>query len=98
MEKANIAIVGATGAVGVTIREILEERKFPVDNLYLLASERSAGERLMFNGKSVMVRDLADFDFSQAALFRVNMRPKQSKQAVSWLIIRLSTVMTRIFL
>ncbi|AKE51927.1 aspartate-semialdehyde dehydrogenase [Kangiella geojedonensis] len=71
MEKANIAIVGATGAVGVTIREILEERKFPVDNLYLLASERSAGERLMFNGKSVMVRDLADFDFSQVdvALF-----------------------------
>lgn len=71
MEKANIAIVGATGAVGVTIREILEERKFPVDNLYLLASERSAGERLMFNGKSVMVQDLADFDFSQVdvALF-----------------------------
>lgn len=71
MEKANIAIVGATGAVGVTIREILEERKFPVDNLYLLASERSAGERLMFNGKSVMVQNLADFDFSQVdvALF-----------------------------
>jgi len=71
LEKANIAIVGATGAVGVTIREILEERKFPVDNLYLLASERSAGERLMFNGKSVMVQNLADFDFSQVdvALF-----------------------------
>ena len=71
MEKANIAIVGATGAVGVTIREILEERKFPVDNIYLLASERSAGERLMFNGKSVMVQNLAEFDFSQVdvALF-----------------------------
>ncbi|GAA4355432.1 aspartate-semialdehyde dehydrogenase [Kangiella marina] len=71
MEKANIAIVGATGAVGVTIREILEERKFPVDKIYLLASERSAGERLMFNGKAVMVQNLADFDFSQAdvALF-----------------------------
>lgn len=71
MEKANIAIVGATGAVGVTIREILEERKFPVENIYLLASERSAGERLMFNGKSVMVQNLAEFDFSQVdvALF-----------------------------
>jgi aspartate-semialdehyde dehydrogenase len=71
LEKANTAIVGATGAVGVTIREILEERKFPVDNIYLLASERSAGERLMFNGKSVMVQNLAEFDFSQVdvALF-----------------------------
>ena len=71
MEKANIAIVGATGAVGGTIREILEERKFPVDNLYLVASERSAGERLMFNGKSTMVQNIEEFDFSQVdvALF-----------------------------
>ena len=71
MEKANVAIVGATGAVGVTIREILEERKFPVDTIYLLASERSAGHRLMFNGKSVMVENLEDFDFSKVdvALF-----------------------------
>lgn len=71
MEKANVAIVGATGAVGVTIREILEERQFPVENLYLLASERSAGQRVMFNGKSVMVQNLVDFDFSQVdvALF-----------------------------
>jgi aspartate-semialdehyde dehydrogenase len=55
----------------VTIREILEQRQFPVDNIYLLASERSAGERLMFNGKSVMVENLAEFDFSKAdvALF-----------------------------
>ncbi|GAA0213036.1 aspartate-semialdehyde dehydrogenase [Kangiella japonica] len=71
MEKANVAIVGATGAVGGTIREILEERKFPVDNLYLVASERSAGERLMFNGKSTMVQNIDEFDFSQVdvALF-----------------------------
>nr|WP_290622234.1 aspartate-semialdehyde dehydrogenase [Kangiella sp.] len=62
----NVAIVGATGAVGVTIREILEERDFPVENLYLLASERSAGERVMFKGKSVRVENLADFDFSKA--------------------------------
>ena len=86
MEKANIAIVGATGAVGVTIREILEERKFPVDNLYLLASERSAGERLMFNGKSVMVQDLADFDFSQVdvALFSAggSISPEYAPKAV----------------
>ncbi len=66
MKKVNVAIVGATGAVGVTIREILEERDFPVENLYLLASERSAGERVMFKGKSVRVENLADFDFSKA--------------------------------
>lgn len=66
MKKVNVAIVGATGAVGVTIREILEERDFPVENLYLLASERSAGERVMYKGKSVRVENLADFDFSKA--------------------------------
>lgn len=66
MKKVNVVIVGATGAVGVTIREILEERDFPVENLYLLASERSAGERVMFKGKSVRVENLADFDFSKA--------------------------------
>lgn len=66
MKKVNVAIVGATGAVGVTIREILEERDFPVENIYLLASERSAGERVMFKGKSIRVENLADFDFSKA--------------------------------
>ncbi|NVJ67996.1 MAG: aspartate-semialdehyde dehydrogenase [Gammaproteobacteria bacterium] len=71
MQKVNLAIVGATGAVGVTIREILEERKFPLNNLYLLASERSAGERVQFNGKSVSVQKLDEFDFSKVdiALF-----------------------------
>lgn len=67
----NIAIVGATGAVGEVMREILEERDFPVKQLFLLASERSAGETLSFQGKNVVVSDLAQFDFSQAdiALF-----------------------------
>ncbi len=65
-KKYNVAIVGATGAVGETMLSILEERKFPVDNLYLLASERSAGQRLQFNGKNVTVQNLDDFDFSQA--------------------------------
>ncbi len=71
MKKYNLAIVGATGAVGVTIREILAERQFPLDELHLLASERSAGERVSFNGKNITVRDLAEFDFSSVdiALF-----------------------------
>ena len=71
MEKANVAIVGATGAVGEAMLEILEERKLPVGELSLLASARSAGTRLQFNGQSVKVEDLATFDFSntQIALF-----------------------------
>lgn len=62
----NVAVVGATGAVGRTMLNILEQRKFPVDNLYLLASERSAGEKITFNNKQYMVENLADFDFSKA--------------------------------
>ncbi len=62
----NVAIVGATGAVGETLLEVLEERNFPVDNLYLLASERSAGTTKKFKGKSIRVENLAEFDFSKA--------------------------------
>lgn len=67
----NIAVVGATGAVGETMMSILEERDFPVGNLYPLASERSAGNTVMFKGKPLMVENLAEFDFSkvQIALF-----------------------------
>ncbi len=66
MKKVNVAVVGATGAVGETMVSILEERDFPVDNLYLLASSRSAGNKVRFKGKQVVVQDLAEFDFSQA--------------------------------
>ena len=64
-KKYNVAVVGATGAVGRTMLSILEQRKFPVDNLYLLASERSAGETIAFNNKQYTVENLADFDFSK---------------------------------
>ncbi|CCP03835.1 Aspartate-semialdehyde dehydrogenase [Erwinia amylovora Ea644] len=64
----NIAILGATGAVGGALLELLAERQFPVGELYALASERSAGEVLRFQGKSVRVHDVADFDWSQAQL------------------------------
>ena len=63
MKKYSIAIVGATGIVGETLLEILAEREFPVGELYLLASERSAGETLMFNNKSYLVGDIAEFSF-----------------------------------
>ena len=64
----DVAIMGATGAVGQAMIEILQERNFPVRKLYLLASERSAGKRLQFNGKSIVVENLVDFDFSQVQI------------------------------
>ncbi|MBU2755623.1 aspartate-semialdehyde dehydrogenase [Acidithiobacillus sp. CV18-2] len=59
-----VAILGATGAVGEVMREILAERNFPVSELFLLASERSAGDTLDFAGKAVRVRDAATFDWT----------------------------------
>ena len=67
-KKYNIAVVGATGAVGEAMLSILEERNFPVDNVYALASSRSAGKRIAFNGGSLVVKDLAEFDFSKAQI------------------------------
>lgn len=64
----DVAVVGATGAVGEAMIEILEQRDFPVGTLYPLASERSAGDTIMFKGKSVRVERLDEFDFSQAQI------------------------------
>ena len=67
----NIAIVGVTGAVGQALLAGLEERDFPVDNLYPLASARSVGKIVKFRKEELDVQDLAFFDFTQAdiALF-----------------------------
>lgn len=64
----DVAVVGATGAVGETMIAILEERNFPVGNVYALASERSAGKRIPFKGGSLLVEDLASFDFSKVQI------------------------------
>jgi len=63
-KTVDVAVVGATGAVGETMLAILEQRNFPVGKLYALASERSAGSTVMFKGRPVMVENLAEFDFS----------------------------------
>ncbi|MDG1733050.1 MAG: aspartate-semialdehyde dehydrogenase [Thalassotalea sp.] len=65
-QKFDVVVLGATGLVGKHMMEILEERKFPVNNLYPLASSRSAGEIIEFDGKSIEVIDADTFDFSQA--------------------------------
>ena len=58
MKKINVAVVGATGAVGETMISILQERNFPVGNLYPLASERSLGQEVSFNGERIQVHNL----------------------------------------
>ena len=64
-QSFDIAIVGATGTVGETIVQILEERNFPVADLHLLASSESAGSSVPFRGKNVRVREVDVFDFSK---------------------------------
>ena len=64
----NIAIVGATGNVGRKMLEVLEQKKLPIDELYLIASSRSAGKKLSFNGKDYEVYNLETFDFSKAQI------------------------------
>jgi aspartate-semialdehyde dehydrogenase len=67
-KQFDVAVVGATGAVGETMIAILEERSFPVRKLYPLASSRSAGTRVTFQGRELVVGDLEEFDFAQAQI------------------------------
>ena len=64
----NVAVVGATGAVGEQMLNVLAERDFPVAELHPLASARSAGRRVSFRGCELRVEDLAKFDFARAKI------------------------------
>ena len=59
----NVAVAGATGAVGVEMIKTLEKRNFPVKNLKLLASARSAGKTLKFKGEDVTVEEMTEASF-----------------------------------
>lgn len=67
-ETLDIAVVGATGLVGEALVELLEERDFPVANLYLLASGESAGKSIGFCGRNIRVGKLDEFDFAKVRL------------------------------
>lgn len=71
MKKYNVAVVGATGAVGNEMIKMLEQRDFPVANLRLLASSRSAGKKLKYKGQDVLVEELTKESFKgvEIALF-----------------------------
>jgi aspartate-semialdehyde dehydrogenase len=64
----NIAIVGATGNVGRKIIEVLENKNFPISELFLIASAKSAGKKITFKGKEHSVIDLEKFDFSKVKI------------------------------
>ncbi|MCR1953919.1 aspartate-semialdehyde dehydrogenase [Clostridioides mangenotii] len=73
MKKVNLAIVGATGMVGRTFLKVLEERNFPIDNLFLFSSAKSAGSKVNYAGKEYTVEELTEDSFTdrgiQIALF-----------------------------
>ena len=64
----DVAVVGATGAVGECMLEILAERGFPAGRVHAVASERSAGNTVRFGKRELVVENLADFDFSQVQI------------------------------
>jgi len=68
MKKYDVAVVGATGAVGEQMLAILAQRKFPVNNVYAVASSRSAGKKVSFGDVELEVQDLAEFDFSKTQI------------------------------
>ncbi|MGE4213683.1 MAG: aspartate-semialdehyde dehydrogenase [Anaerotignaceae bacterium] len=65
MKKVNLAVVGATGMVGRTFLKVLEERNLPIENFYVMASARSAGEKLTFLGKEYTVEELTENSFDK---------------------------------
>ena len=69
MKKPNVAILGATGAVGAEFITLIEERNFPYENLKLLASARSAGTELTVNGKTYVVEEILISHYLQVVLF-----------------------------
>ena len=65
MKKYNIAVVGATGLVGGTIVRVLEERKFPINQIYFFSSKKSAGSKIYFNNEEYLVEELNEQSFEK---------------------------------
>lgn len=82
-KQINVAILGATGAVGETMLQILAEREFPVAKLYPLASQRSRGLTVTYKNKVIDVIDAESFDFKQADLCMFSAGGEVSKQFVT---------------
>lgn len=68
MQKYDVAVLGATGAVGKTMLEVLAQREFPINNIYALSSERSAGTTVEFGRRELIAENVDDFDWSQVQI------------------------------
>ena len=64
----NFAIIGASGNVGRKTIEILEKSKIDINNLFLVASSKSAGKKIKFRNKEIEIENLEDYDFSKAKI------------------------------
>ena len=64
----NFAIIGASGNVGRKTIEILEKSKLAIDNLFLVASSKSAGNKIKFKNKEIEIEDLENYNFSRAKI------------------------------
>ncbi|MEG0291427.1 MAG: aspartate-semialdehyde dehydrogenase [Anaerovoracaceae bacterium] len=64
-KKPNIALVGATGVVGSTFLKVLEDRNFPFENIYMMASKKSAGQTITFKGKDYIIEELTETSFDK---------------------------------
>ena len=80
--RFNVAVVGATGAVGEALLKILATRAFPIGELHALASARSVGRSVVFNGRQVPVQDLDRFDFSGVDIALFSAGASRSEQYV----------------
>ena len=86
----NLAIIGATGNVGRKTIEVLENSKLKIENLFLVASEKSAGQKLKFNNKEITIVQLEKYDFSKAEItifaagseIAKNWAPKAAKKTI----------------
>jgi len=86
LKQYNVAIAGATGAVGKVFLSILEERKFPVKNLILLASHRSAGKKIIFKGQELEVKELKKDSFANVDIALFSAGASTSREFVKYAV------------
>ncbi len=86
MKGYNVAIVGATGAVGQEMRKILEERNFPVKKLKLLASKRSVGKPFKFKNEEIVVEELSKSSFRNIEIALFSIGAALSKEFSPWAV------------
>lgn len=79
-KKVNVAILGATGAVGKELLELLAERQFPLKSLKLLASSRSAGSKIAFNGQEITVEAVSENSFQDIDIVLASAGGSTSKE------------------